>query len=74
MRGKGDWSKKTAGLRSGQPVNVAGKSFKELEKIGLIKNGTGKDGKEGVEFILITGSEKEQKDLLAKLKEKVEVK
>lgn len=72
LRGKGDFSKKTAALRAGQPANVAAKSLKELVKVGLIKNG--KDAKNGMEFILITGTEKEQEDLLAKLKsEKEEV-
>ncbi len=74
MRGKGDFSKKTAALRAGQPVNVAAKSLKELVKIGLVKNGAGKDGKEGVEFILISGTEQEQKDLIEKLKQTAEVK
>ncbi|MQY69766.1 MAG: hypothetical protein GH145_02745 [Firmicutes bacterium] len=74
MKGQGEFSKETAALRSGQPANVAAKSLRTLEKVGLIKNGAGKSGKNGIEFILITGSEKEQKDLLEKLKQPAEVK
>lgn len=74
MRGKGDFSKKTAALRAGQPANVAARSLKDLKEVGLIKNGAGKDGKEGIEFILITGSEEEQRDLVKKLKQPSEVK
>ena len=69
MRVKGEWSKKTAALRAGQPANIAAKSMKELEEIGLIKNGAGKDGKDGVEFTLISGKDEEITELLAKLKE-----